>query len=111
MEPFVAISKSWKDEKKYAAMIAGPLGLVVNPSEHPYEILTVKGDGVSLVIYEHKTSSTGNVSARIRDNGSKNKAKAREALVAFKTGAGLPDDIRWKVATFNTFYCKSLPRN
>lgn len=106
----MARQKPWADELEYAAMIAAPLGLAVALSPHDYEIATVKGDGVSLLIYPHKTSSTGNVSARMRDNGSKDKGRARAALLAFKRGEGMPEAIQWKVATFNTFYCKTLPR-
>jgi hypothetical protein len=87
----------WQTEIDYAVAICVPIGCTVTLSTHNYEIATVKGDGVQLVIYPHKTSSTGNLSARLRDNGSKDKAKARRVMLAMK------------VATFNTFHAKTLP--
>lgn len=106
----MARAKKWQDEIDYARQICAPLGCAVEPSLHAYEIATVKGDGVQLIIYPHKTTGTGNVSARLRNNGSKDKAAARRVMIAMKNGEGLPEDIRWKVATFNTFYAKTLPR-
>jgi hypothetical protein len=99
----------WSEEIGFAEKICGALGCVVERSKHAYEIATVVGKGIRLVIYPHKTSSTGNISARVRDNGSKDKARAREVMLAMKRGAGLPEEIRWRVATFNTFYTKKLP--
>ena len=99
----------WAKEVEFATLICHQVGCVVERSQHAYEIATVKGEGVSLLIYPHKTTGTGNVSARARDNGSKDKKKARAVLTALKRGDGLPEDIKWKVATFNTFYCKTLP--
>jgi hypothetical protein len=99
----------WQTEIDYATTICAKLGCTVAVSHHDYEIAIVKGDGVQLVIYPHKTSTTSNISARLRDNGSKDKSKARRVMLAMKSGEGLPEDIRWKVATFNTFYAKTLP--
>jgi len=99
----------WQEEIDYATTICAKLGCTVELSSHDYEIATVKGEGVQLVIYPHKTSGTGNLSARLRDNGSKDKSKARHVMLAMKNGEGLPEEIRWKVATFNTFYAKTLP--
>jgi hypothetical protein len=99
----------WAEEVGFAETICADLGCTVQRSPHAYEIATVTGDGVRLVIYPHKTSSTGNVSARVRDNGSKNKARAREVMLAMNRGEGLPEEIRWRVATFNTFYAKTMP--
>lgn len=100
----------WLTEFEYATTICATVGCVVARSAHAYEIATVKGDGISLVIYEH-TNTNKNTSARVRDNGSKNKNRAREVMLALKRGDGLPEDIRWKVATYNTFYSKHLPGN
>ena len=99
----------WKTELDYAVTICAALGCTVELSTHDYEIATVKGDGVQLLIYPHKTSSTRNISARLRDNGSKDKNKARRVMLAMKNGEGLPEDIRWKVASYNMFYAKKLP--
>jgi hypothetical protein len=59
-----------------------PLGCKVEISQCTYEIAKVKGDGVSLVIYAHRSSNTYN--ARIRDNGSKDKKAAAHAIAASK---------------------------
>ncbi len=99
----------WQEEIDYATTICTKLGCTIELSSHDYEIATVKCEGVQLVIYPHKTSSTRNLSARVRDNGSKDKNKARRIMLAMKAGEGLPEDIRWKVAHFNTFYAKTLP--
>ena len=101
--------RPWQTELDYAEAICAALDCTVTISTHAYEIATVKGEGVQLLIYPHKTSGTGNISARLRDNGSRDKAKARRVMLAMKNGEGLPEDIRWKVATYNTFYAKKLP--
>lgn len=102
-------ARTWATEVGYARAICGPLGCIVAMSNHAHEIATVKGDGISILIYPHKTSGTGNISARVRDNGSRDKAKARAIMLAMKSGEGLPEDVRWKVSSFNTFYAKNLP--
>lgn len=99
----------FQTELDFAAVICAHLGCSLELSSHDYEIATVKCDGVQILIYPHKTSGTDNISARVRDNGSKDKAAARRIMIAMKNGEGLPQDIRWKVATFNTFYAKKLP--
>lgn len=99
----------FQTELDFAVAICAHLGCSLEISSHEYEIAVVKKDGVQLLIYPHKTSGTNNISARLRDNGSKNKAEARRIMIAMKNGEGLPEDTRWKVATFNTFYAKKLP--
>lgn len=100
---------SWDVEIGYAEQITAPFDCVVSRSHHAYEIATIKGDGVSLLLCPHKVKSTANVHVRSRDNGSKNKKLAREILLALYNGVGLPEETKWKVSTFCTFYCKSLP--
>jgi hypothetical protein len=104
----VSRRQPWKDEIGYAETICAPLGMAVAQSAHQYEIATVKGDGVQLVIYPHKTTA-GHHHARVRDNGSKDKARARHVLHALETGEGLPEDIRWKVQFTCTFTVKNYP--
>lgn len=99
----------WVDEVESAKIICEPLGCVVERSQHAYEIATIKGDGVSLLLYPHKVSSTHNVHVRARDNGSKSKERARQVLMALASGKGLPEETRWRVSTFCTFYCKTMP--
>jgi hypothetical protein len=102
-------SDPWAREVGFAQQICAHLGLSVARSGHAYEIATIKGDGVSLLLYPHKTTGTGTISVRARDNGSRNKPAARAALRALYQGEGLPEATRWQVSTFNTFYCKKLP--
>lgn len=96
-------------EYEFAEVICAALGCTIERSTHAYEIATIKREGVSLLLYPHKTTGTNNISVRARDNGSKDKVAAREVLVELKQGYGLPDEVRGQVSTFNTFYCKSLP--
>lgn len=98
----------WQEEVDYATAICAPLGCTVERSSHDYEVATVRGDGVQLVIYPHKTTA-GHHHARVRDNGSKDKPAARRVMLAMQSGEGLPDDTRWKVASFCTFSFKKLP--
>lgn len=105
----VAVSRRWKEEFGLAKAICTKLGCTIEPSPHTYEIAKVRGEGVSLVIYPHTTASTRNKSARVRDNGSKDKDAARRVLLALKHGEGLPDDARERVSMLNTFHCKTLP--
>lgn len=79
----------WQQEVDWATAICGPLACTVERSTADYEIAKVKGAGVSLVIYPHKTSA-GHHHARVRDNGSKNKASALRVMVALHNGEGLP---------------------
>lgn len=92
----------WKDEIGYAEIICAPLGCIVARSLHQYEIATVKGEGVQLLIYPHKTSA-GHHHARIRDNGSKDKERAKAVMRALDAGEGLPEAIRPRVQYSCTF--------
>jgi hypothetical protein len=96
----------WKDEVAWATAICAPLGCIVTRSTHDYEIAVVKGDGVQLVIYPHKTGR-GHRHARVRNNGSKNATRAREVLHALDKGVGLPEDIRPQVQFTCTFSVKN----
>lgn len=95
----------WAEEMRWAEVICTPLGCTVERSTAQYEIAKVKGEGVSLVIYPHK-STPGNYHARVRNNGSKDKAKAADVMDALAKGRGLPEDEVWRVATFCTFNSK-----
>lgn len=98
----------WADEMRWAEIILTPLGCTVERSMADYEIAKVKGEGVSLVIYPHRTTAL-NHHARVRDNGSKDKVKAADVMRALDEGRGLPEDERWRVSTFCTFSHKSSP--
>lgn len=98
----------WAEEIGYAKTICAALGLTIARSSHDYEVAIIKGDGVQLLIYPHKNTNS-NVSLRIRDNGSEDKAKGRAVMIAIKSGHGLPEDTRWRVSHCNMFYAKNMP--
>lgn len=62
-----------------------------------YQAFRFRCDGVSLVFYPHTTRGTGNVSCRVRDDGSKDKKKMLTILSLLHAGTGYN----------NTFYCKA----
>ena len=75
-----------------------PVGLRVERSEHAYEVWRINGEGVSLIVYPHRTSA-GHYHLRIRNNGSQDKGRARALLESLDNAAG-----------YNcTFHCKTLP--
>lgn len=99
----------WQHEIDLATQICAPLGCVVAMSEHDYEIATVKGDGVQLVIYPHTVSSTRNQHARVRNNGSKDKTKALRVMTALYRGEGLPQADADRVRYSCTFSWQNMP--
>ena len=101
----------WQHEIDLATAICAPLGYVVAVSTHDYEIATVKGDGVQLVIYPHTVSTTRNQHARVRDNGSKDKAKAKLVMAALYKGEGLPKEESDRVHFSCTFSWKGMSIN
>lgn len=86
----------------WAVTICAPLGCTVERSAAMYEVAKVKGDGVALVIYPHRTTA-GHYHLRVRDNNSKDKAKAARVLQALDDGEGLPEKDRKRVQYFCTF--------
>lgn len=101
----------WQLEINQATAICAPLDCVVAASTHDYEIATVKGDGVQLVIYPHTVSSTRNQHARVRDNGSKDKARAKRVMAALYRGDGLPKDEADRIHFSCTFSWKGMSLN
>jgi hypothetical protein len=65
---------------------------------------------VSLVIYPHKTTA-GHQHARIRDNGSKNKPRAKDIMRAMKRGDGLPKELSDRIHYSCTFSWKLMNWN
>lgn len=98
----------WQTEIDQATAICAPLGCVVAISNHDYEIATVKGDGVQLVIYPHTVKSTRNQHARVRDNGSKDKARAKRVMSALNNGEGLPQPDADRIRFSCTFSWKNM---
>jgi len=98
----------WAQEVDWAMQICTQLGCTVERSAADYEIAKVKGDGVSLVIYPHKTTA-GHHHARVRDNGSKNPVRAAEVMTALNGGHGLPEKDAERVRFSCTFSFRKLP--
>lgn len=63
--------KAYAAEFELASAIAKYHGFTTEWSEHDYEVFTIKGNGMSLIAYPHRTGGTGNYNIRVRDNGSK----------------------------------------
>jgi len=101
-------SLPWAQEVDWATQICGQLGCLVERSAADYEIAKVKGDGVSLVIYPHKTTA-GHYHVRVRDNGSKNPEQAARVMAALNGGHGLPEKESALVRFSCTFSFKKLP--
>lgn len=97
----------WQQKIDWARAICEPLGCSVDISIADYEIAKVKGDGVSLVIYPHKTSA-GHHHVRTRDNGSKDKARARQIQAALKRADGLPASVAESIRFSCTFSWKGM---
>jgi hypothetical protein len=98
----------WQQEFEWAAAICAPLGCTVTRSEAQFEIAKVSGEGIALIIYPHRTSA-GNYHARVRDQNSKDAAKARRVMIALDEGDGLPGKDADRVRFSCTFSHKTLP--
>ncbi|WBF05239.1 hypothetical protein [Burkholderia phage CSP3] len=70
-------------------------------STHDYEAFRFVAPGVCLIFYPHTTSSTGNVSIRVRDSGSNDKARAARLMALLYIGAGNNNTFSWKGMNFN----------
>lgn len=70
-------------------------------SENDYEAFRFVSPDVCLIFYPHKTSSTGNVSIRVRDSNSKNKASAKNLMSILYIGAGNNNTFMWKGMSLN----------
>lgn len=90
----------WQREFDWATKICSKHGCEVERSTAQYEIAKVKGNGVSLVIYPHRTTS-GHYHVRVRDNGSKDRQSAGSVMAALNAGDGLPE----KEAEYVRFSC------
>src|ERR1700744_4085952 len=87
----MAKHEPWAQEVRWAKAICALLDCEVAPSTAMFELAKIKGDGISLVLYPHKTSAS-NYHIRVRDNGSKDKVKADRVMDALDHGDGLPKD-------------------
>ena len=75
-------------EEAIALGAVEPFGCVVERSAHMFEVFVIRGKGVQLVVYPHRTTA-GNYHLRVRDNGSMDKARAAQIMRAMDEGAGL----------------------
>lgn len=96
----------YAEEIGWAETICAPFGCVVARSLHQFEVATVKGEDVRLVIYPHR-STAGHYHLRVRDNGSKNKARAAGVMRAMDRGEGLPPTESDRVHFSCTFSVKN----
>lgn len=101
-------TEPWRQEILWASQICAAFGCNVYRSTADYEIAKVNGDGISLVIYPHRTTA-GNYHVRVRDNGSKNRLGARRVMSALDAGEGLPEKEAERVRFSCTFSAKKLP--
>lgn len=96
----------WQQEVDWATAICLPLGCTVERSDADYEIAKVKGPGVALVIYQHRTTAR-NYHARVRNNGSKDAVRAADVMAALESGRGLPAEEAQRVCYSCTFSSKT----
>lgn len=99
----------WADEFQWAQTICAKLGCTVERSTAAYEIAKVKGHGVALVIYPHKTTA-GHQHARVRDNNSKDRAAAKMVMSALDAGQGLPQPLQDRIRFSCTFSSRTNMR-
>lgn len=90
--------KWFQHEWLMADLILKPLGGTLTWSGKDYEAFLFTSEGVRILFYPHKTTSTGNIQCRIRDHGSKNKLEARRLMALLYIASGHSV----------TFYCKGL---
>ena len=95
----------WQGVIDEARAIVQQGDVTVVPSDHDYEIATIKGEGLSLVIYPHKTTA-GHRHARVRNNNSKNTVRAREVITSLIYGKKTKDG---QTRFDCTFHCKTMP--
>jgi hypothetical protein len=83
-----ALSKRTIDEAfNDARQMLANEGGVVEESPHDYQCFTFKTDDVCLVFYPHRTTAQ-NYHIRVRNHGSKNRAKADKLMDILDEGAG-----------------------
>ncbi|AOJ09622.1 hypothetical protein WS71_20095 [Burkholderia mayonis] len=91
-----------KREFAIALNVLADAGGELTWSAHDYEAFRFAAPGVRLIFYPHTTSSTGNVSIRVRDSGSKDKKRAAHLMALLYIGAGNNNTFSWKGMNFNS---------
>lgn len=77
--------KMWPEVSKIIQRLAAEYDLTVewrNPGYPMFQIAALRGEGVRLVVYPHTTKGTGNKHARIRNESSPDKLRARTIMLA-----------------------------
>lgn len=92
----------WQFALDHISKTLTPYGFTVERSFSDYEIAKVTGHGVSLVVYPHTVSSTRNQHVRIKNNGSKDRQLAVQAIFAIQDAHHGRD---------HNYYCKQLPKH
>ncbi len=91
--------RAFKVEFCIAELILKPYGGTLTWGTNDYEAFQYTSEKATLLFYPHKTSGTQNVSCRVRDKGSKDKAFATELMMRLRIGSG----------HCNTFHQKNNP--
>lgn len=81
-------NKMFDEEFRIAQLVLKPYGGQLIWCTNDYEAFRFVSPAVTILFYPHKTSSTGNISCRVRDQGSKNKKLAAELMIRLKVGSG-----------------------
>lgn len=72
----------WSRELDLAYAFAQREGLAFTLVTTPYQVAKLTGEDVRIIIYPHTTRSTGNRSLRVRDENSRNPARAEQVMSA-----------------------------
>lgn len=72
----------WSKELDLAFAFAQREGLTFNLCSAPYQVAKLTGEGVRILIYPHKTKSTGHISLRVRDENSADRERADRLMSA-----------------------------
>lgn len=79
----------WADDLQIAYDFAAEHGLTFELSYADYQVARLSdGQDVRLLIYPHKTKSTGNRHLRVRDENSKSKRRAQALIALLDRAAG-----------------------
>jgi hypothetical protein len=93
--------KMAKREFAIAGRVLAEAGGELTWSTHDYEAFRFVAPGVRLIFYPHRTSSTGNISIRVRDSGSSNTKLAARLMARLHIGSGNDNTFSWKGMDLN----------
>lgn len=78
----------FRDEFRMAQLVLATAGGKLEWSAADYEAFRFTSPTATLIFYPHKTSSTGNISVRVRSQGSKDAKRAAELMMRLRIGSG-----------------------